>query len=273
MPHIKINRANLFYQVLGPRSGPAIVMVHGLYTHHGIYFWCGAKDLANQGFRVILYDLRGHGFSTGDSHGFRLDRMSEDLIGLMDGLNIDQALLVGYSFGGTVVVNTAARYPQRVLGISILEASGLNPDPVLEAKDTDRAIQETLDGYSASLGMKLPLRSRNQFSDRVHDLIDAGLLDDLRADAGFFYRLDWSLVRCPAILIYGTSSPYSEDGRWVEAHMPTASCFWLDGDHNMVVRQGKDVAQRLEVFFRSVSGRSQEYPASEDVTEVMDGHH
>jgi pimeloyl-ACP methyl ester carboxylesterase len=248
MSYSEVDDVRLFNQVLNPKGSPTVVMVHGLYTHHGIFFWCGARELAQLGYKVVLYDLRGHGFSKGRADGFRLRDMAHDLIGLLANLGIDQAFLVGYSFGGAIVVETALEAPHRVSGVALLEAAGLKASSLIEVDDVDQKITETLEGYSASIGMKLPARSAKQFRDTVHALLDAGLLADARADVDYFWKAPLETMSRPALLVYGESSPYVEDGRAAAARLPHAQLLLLEGDHNMVVRQGGVIAQRLVEF-------------------------
>ncbi len=253
MSYVDVGKVKLFYQVLNPVGSPTVIMVHGLYTHHAIFFWCGAKDLAEQGYRVVVYDLRGHGFSKGRRDGLTLTDMASDLLGLMDALSIGQAFLVGYSFGGTVVVKTATVAPERVTGLALLEAAGMDASQIKQTEDVDQAITDTLAGYSESIGLRIPTRSANQFRDQVHRLLDAGLTQDMMADVDYFQRLDWDLIPQPALLVYGRQSPYIEDGRLAASRLPSSRLILLDGDHNMVVRQGAVVARRLVDFFRAVS--------------------
>ncbi|MDR2975205.1 MAG: alpha/beta hydrolase [Propionibacteriaceae bacterium] len=262
MSYSEVDGVRLYNQVLNPKGSPTVVMVHGLYTHHGIFFWCGARELAQLGYKVVLYDLRGHGFSKGRADGFRLRDMAHDLIGLLDALGIDQVFLVGYSFGGAIVVETALEAPNRVLGVALLEAAGLKSSSLVEVDDVDQKITETLAGYSESIGMKLPARSAKQFRDTVHSLLDAGLLADARADADFFWNAPLETMTRPALLVYGQSSPYIEDGHAAAARLPHSQLLLLEGDHNMVVRQGDAIAQRLVEFSATMVVDSSVQPAS-----------
>ncbi|MDR2929830.1 MAG: alpha/beta fold hydrolase [Propionibacteriaceae bacterium] len=252
MSYAKVRGARLYYQVLNPGGGPTVVMVHGLYTHHAIFFWCGAKGLAELGYRVVLYDLRGHGFSKGDRAGFRMQDLAEDLLGLMDYLEIDQAFLAGYSLGGTIVVKTALMAPDRVLGLAILEAAGLGSDELVDVDDVDQTITATLQSYAVSIGLALPARAEHQFRDQVHHLLDAGLLDDLRADVGFFQNLPWGDISTPGVLVYGTDSPYIEACRTAAANLVNSELVMMGGDHNMVVRYGEEISATMIRFFETI---------------------
>jgi pimeloyl-ACP methyl ester carboxylesterase len=93
--------------------GEEIVMIHGLATNMAFWYAGIAQALSRAG-RVTIYDLRGHGHSDMPSTGYSADQMTEDLRALLDYLRIEQAHLVAHSFGGTVAIAFALRYPDRV---------------------------------------------------------------------------------------------------------------------------------------------------------------
>src|SRR6201995_2917739 len=127
MPATIANGIRQNHEVLLPRGGgaeeaPTIVCVHGILIDSlASYYFTVAQALRDAGFRVVLYDLRGHGKSEQPASGYRLDDFVEDLAGLLDALAVDTAYFLGNSFGGTVVYGFAARHPHRVAGITAIE--------------------------------------------------------------------------------------------------------------------------------------------------------
>ena len=116
----------LVYDVYGPLTGPLVVYLNALLMdaelNRGI-----AQALAEQGYRVVLLDLLGHGRSDKPTHAstYRIDSYADQVIGLLDHLGVEQAVLGGISLGANVSLFAAARYPDRVRAL-ILEM------PVLE---------------------------------------------------------------------------------------------------------------------------------------------
>jgi pimeloyl-ACP methyl ester carboxylesterase len=117
--------ARLFYDVYGT-GDRVVVYTHGLLLdsqlNRGI-----AEALAEQGNRVVLLDLLGHGRSDQPPHAtqYRIDRYADQIIGLMDHLGVRHAVLAGLSLGANASLFAAARYPERVRAL-VLEM------PVLE---------------------------------------------------------------------------------------------------------------------------------------------
>lgn len=120
MPYLTCNQVRLHYQQFG--EGPDVVLVHALTSNMAV--WLGTPlvyALAEQ-FRVTLYDLRGHGQSQVTETGYTSADMAADLHGLLLGLNIERAVLVGHSFGGVVGMHAAALYPERIAGVILSDS-------------------------------------------------------------------------------------------------------------------------------------------------------
>ena len=116
------------YQWLGPIRGPVAVCVHGLTTPS--FVWQGlARGLSAMGYRVLVYDLYGRGYS--DRPAGPQDR--EFFVGQLENLLADQGVhqdftLVGYSMGGSIATAFAAKHPNRVRQLVLLASAGLNTE-------------------------------------------------------------------------------------------------------------------------------------------------
>jgi 3-oxoadipate enol-lactonase len=125
--------ARLAYEVAG--SGPAVVLVHGFGLD--LRMWDPQFEPLAARFRVVRYDCRGFG-ATGPFDPAVPYTHAGDLIALLDHLAIDDAVLVGLSFGGRVVLQTALAAPARVRGLALLDA-------VLDGVPWDPASAEAMD--------------------------------------------------------------------------------------------------------------------------------
>jgi pimeloyl-ACP methyl ester carboxylesterase len=100
--------------------GPVLILIHGGLDNAHIF-----DDLApafTDRFRVIAYDLRGHGRSEA-KRPFDVTTRTEDLRGLMDSLGIAKAHLAGWSLAGNDITAMACAYPERVDSIVYLEGA------------------------------------------------------------------------------------------------------------------------------------------------------
>ena len=118
MAEVSVNGVTLAYQQMG--EGPDLVLVHGLAASRAFWFLHYAMPLSRH-FRITLFDLRGHGYSSVAASGYDAVSMSEDLAGLLDHLGIASCRLAGHSYGGGVALEFAARHAQRVSHLAILD--------------------------------------------------------------------------------------------------------------------------------------------------------
>jgi pimeloyl-ACP methyl ester carboxylesterase len=116
----------LYYEVSG--SGDPVVLVHAFSVDRRM--WAPQIAALERRFRVIRYDLRGHGNSAAPSEPYS---PHDDLRSVLDALGIGRATLVGLSAGSTLAIDFAIAYPDRVRKL-VLASPGLNghvPSPPL----------------------------------------------------------------------------------------------------------------------------------------------
>jgi pimeloyl-ACP methyl ester carboxylesterase len=80
------------------------------------------------GVRLIAFDVRGHGDTRplGDPSKLTIATIADDLIGLMNHLGIERAIVGGISLGAAVAVNVALRYPERALGLVLVRPAWID---------------------------------------------------------------------------------------------------------------------------------------------------
>lgn len=105
-------------------QGPALICLHG-YPQNGMC-WARVAPALAQGFRVIIPDLRGYGQSDVpeddvDHNAYSKRRMALDIIGLMDALGLDDAMILGHDRGARVSYRLALDHPSRISRLGIIE--------------------------------------------------------------------------------------------------------------------------------------------------------
>lgn len=100
-------------------TGPAVLFTHGAGADH-VMFEAQAAFLRGRGYRVITWDLRGHGLSRPSAVPFTAGQAVEDLLALMDHLKLNQAVLAGQSLGGNLGQAVARRHPERVRALVVI---------------------------------------------------------------------------------------------------------------------------------------------------------
>ena len=115
------------YQPANP-GAPAVVLVHGIGSR-GVSWFPVIDDLALS-FRVVTFDLRGHGDSAKPDGGYLLPNYARDLDGLITALDLDRPCIIGHSLGGLTTLRWAADHPRKAAAI-VLEDTALSGGPSL----------------------------------------------------------------------------------------------------------------------------------------------
>jgi aminoacrylate hydrolase len=135
MPKVTLGDAEIYYETHG--AGTPVLLVPGL---GGVgSYWNANIPAISQNHQVVIHDHRGTGQSSRSHIRYSVDQMSDDLLGLMDHLEIEQAHLVGHSTGGAIGQTLAVTHPDRLKSL-VIYASWTKADPffrrVFEARRT-----------------------------------------------------------------------------------------------------------------------------------------
>ena len=112
----------IYYKDWGPRTGQPVVLSHG-WPLNADSWESAAFHLANNGFRVITHDRRGHGRSSQPWDGNDMDHYADDLAQLIEALNLNNIILAGFSTGGGEVARYVGRHgTKRVAKLALISA-------------------------------------------------------------------------------------------------------------------------------------------------------
>lgn len=96
-----------------------IILIHGMTFDHTM--WTPQIQLLKKKYRVIAYDIRGHGLSEVGDGQYTYKMFADDLIGLMDHLEIKDAVLCGLSMGGAIALRTYEMHPNRIRALILCD--------------------------------------------------------------------------------------------------------------------------------------------------------
>lgn len=125
MPEIKVNGVNIYYEVTG--NGQPFVFIHGGGLECNS--WNSQTAYFSKRYRVITFDIRGHGRSEVPERSYSISDCVEDLRQLLDYLGVQRTYLAGLSMGGNIALSFTLDYPERV---NALILAGTNSGLVLE---------------------------------------------------------------------------------------------------------------------------------------------
>ena len=123
--YAEVNGINLYFETHG--SGRPLILLHGGLGSTEL-FVPSIPPLAER-YQVTAVDLQGHGRTADIDRPIDIRLMADDIAALIDHLGLDKPHLVGYSLGGGVAMQTAAKYPAKV-GRLVMASVYLRPDAV-----------------------------------------------------------------------------------------------------------------------------------------------
>lgn len=144
MSFVEANKVVHYYTIEGAQSAPTLVFSNSLGSDYRI--WDPVLPYLRDKFRIIRYDQRGHGLSDAIPSPYAISDLVDDLAGLLDCLNIENALVCGLSVGGMIAQGLAASYPRRARALILCDtAMQIGPASIWDERIA--AIQK--DGISA----------------------------------------------------------------------------------------------------------------------------
>ena len=121
---IHVNGIDLHYVDRG--KGEPLLLVHGFNSCAAD--WGLIADALAQDYRLIIPDLRGHGWSTGPASSFSTLRSSDDISALLNSLGLRRVRAIGLSMGGMVLLHLATREQDRISSMVLVGSASQLPD-------------------------------------------------------------------------------------------------------------------------------------------------
>ena len=180
----EVNGASLYYETVG--AGEPVVLLHAGIADRRM--WDRQLEAIAERYRVLRFDRRGFGRSSLTDGPYA---HHEDLRGLLDGLGIERASLVGCSMGGAAAIDFALRYPERIramvlVGSAVSGAESDEPPP----KEWDELVAadeagdlERVSELEVRIWVDGPYRSPEEVDPAVRDLVREMNLIALRSEA------------------------------------------------------------------------------------------
>jgi non-heme chloroperoxidase len=270
MPQIESNGISLNYTDSGGDGRP-VVLVHG-WPLSGKSWSEQVPALTEAGHRVITYDRRGFGESDKPEDGYDYDTFAADLAGLLEGLDLSDVTLVGFSMGGGELARYVGRYGEdRVHSLVFAGAvppyllkTSDNPDGGLGEEDVEgmekgaSADREGfLDGFttnffSAGGELKVTEEQRQQALALERQASDEGVLGCIGAFGRTDFRNDLTRISVPTLVIHGDSDaivPFEVSGkRTAEAVSGSTLVVVEDAPHGFNVSHAGEFNRALLAF-------------------------
>jgi pimeloyl-ACP methyl ester carboxylesterase len=268
-------RLKLHYVDWGSHDKPPLLLIHGGRDHARNWDWV-AQELRRD-YHIIAPDLRGHGDSQWAIGGsYSMVDYVLDVAQLLDAVQAFPITIIAHSLGGSIALQYAGVYPERVTKVVAIEGLGPPPSMIRNAPPHERMQHWIAEMQSLARRHPRRYKSLEECVDRMreanphlspevarHLTIHGSYRDEdgtylwkfdnnVRAASPYLYSMDdareiWGRITCPVLLLRGTESWASDpekDGR--------ASAFKNYEFHN-IEKAGHWVHHdQLDVFLRLV---------------------
>jgi 3-oxoadipate enol-lactonase len=132
--------ALLHFQVEGPEHGPVVLLSHSLGTD--LRLWARQAAALRERYRVVSYDIRGHGQSDCPTGAYAMERLGRDAFELLDHLGVPTASFCGVSMGGGVGQWLAAHAAPRISRLVLANTTAVFATPAIWQQRLDLVLRE-----------------------------------------------------------------------------------------------------------------------------------
>lgn len=223
----------LYYQEKGNKE--PLILLHGngedgSYFKNQIDYFCGR-------YRVIALDTRGHGKSPRGTESFTIEQFSRDLYDFMEGLEISNAVILGFSDGANIAMRFAIKYPDKVKAL-ILNGGNLNPEGV------KRTTQIPIE-----IGYKIATRFASRSPNAKKNAEMLGLMVN-EPNIGLN---ELSEITAPTLVICGKNDIIKESHtREIAENIPNAKLSIIEGNHFIANKRCDAFNKEVENFLQTI---------------------
>lgn len=271
MPTVQTNGIRTYYEEYG--NGPPVVFLHGAMSDHRL--WAEQTRPLADDYRVLVYDLRGHG-RTGPSEtdSYTMELYADDLRAFVSALNLHRQAICGLSMGGMIAQTYAAEYSETIAALATLGA--VTPEALALEERFNTWLYRTFDVLGAVVGRDRAdamIHRINQWRYHEDGAGDMELADRIQQshaaefpeitasesekvrDALEDYSsmtIDHSSITVPALLMYGEYEPgkAARHARYMAEEIPGAKAREIpSAGHNSHVDNPEFIVKSLREVF------------------------
>ncbi len=264
-------------------AGQSVMLVHGLASNARI--WDRVAPILARQFQVVALNQRSHGLSEAPANGdYSFDSICADLRGVIEALGFEKPVVVGHSWGASVAVEYAARYPDAVSGVVMVDGGFLTLGKRMTWPEAEeRLAPPRLAGTPlAEFRERVKKFSGENYSDELFEIILGNFEvlpeDTIRPHLAFeshlkIVRAMWEenaeqlypQVHCPALFLPCIPpEPHDEmaaqfmrfkreGAALAERLVPQARIEWLiDSIHDVPLQKPEELAEKIRRFVESI---------------------
>jgi len=225
-----VNGIEINYELSGKEGAPWLVLSHSLAC--SVRMWDPQVEAFQSRFRILNYDMRGHGASSAPQGPYTLDMLADDVLGLLAFLRIKQASYCGLSIGGMIGQTLALKAPGSFTKMVLADTTHTQPPEALKQWEERIAIAKSkgmaglVDG-TMERWFTEPYRKRNSPEfQKIRDLLlktpVAGFVGCGQAIMKLNTTARLKDIKLPVLAITGEQDGAAPGTKYIGEHVPGA---------------------------------------------------
>ena len=225
-----INGIEINYEVSGKEGAPWLVLSHSLACT--VRMWDPQVAAFQSRFRILNYDMRGHGATSAPQGPYSLDMLADDVLGLMKQLKIEQPAYCGLSIGGMIGQTLALKAPGSFTKMVLADTTHTQPPEALKQWEDRIAIARSkgmaglVDG-TMERWFTEPYRKKNSPEfQKIRDLVlktpVAGFVGCGQAIMKLNTTARLKDIKLPVLAITGEQDGAAPGTKYIGEHVPGA---------------------------------------------------
>jgi 3-oxoadipate enol-lactonase len=253
-----VNGIEIDYDLDGPAGAPIVMLSHSLAATREM--WKPQLPALTKEYRVLNYDMRGHGRSSVTAPPYSFATLTADVVALLDHLKIERVAFVGLSIGGMIAQHLAIHHPQRLRCAVICCSTSAIPVTVRPVWDERIAAVEG-GGMATQVATTLerwftaPYRAAHPetvewIGGMIKNTPVQGFVGCGRAIQGLNITAELSKVKLPVLVLAGEKDPGLPPAMSAAIHGAIA------GSEYTVIPDAAHIAnvEQVEAFTQAVTG-------------------
>ena len=259
LSYVNTPSARIFYECDGPDDAPVVVLSSALGTHHGM--WDPQVPALAERFRVLRYDMRGHGASDVPQGPYDIASLGRDVLGMLDGLGLQRVSFCGLSLGGMIGMWLGANAAHRIDRLVLCNTSAYmgNPDAWnARIELVNRAGMSAVADSIIERWFTPDFRRANPAAvERIREMLlaapPAGYAACCAAVRDMDLRAKVGSISAPTLVIGGThdAGTTMEHAREIAAKVPGAKLVELNAAHLSNIEAQRDFTAAVLEFLRT----------------------
>lgn len=257
MPTAEVRGISVQYEWAGRQAAPVVVLCSSLGTT--LALWEPQMAAFAEQFRVLRYDMRGHGGSTASPGPYSIEILGQDLLGLLDALGVTTASLCGISIGGVIGQWLAVASPDRFdrmvfcnTAAKIGSVEGWNQRIEQVRRDGMPAIADAVLArwFTDEFTQSHP-RTIEEMQRMLLDCDPEGYIAACAAIRDMDLRAQASVIRLPVCILSGAYDPVTptQDAKWLNAQIIDSQLVQLPASHIANVEASAEFNSAVLQFF------------------------